>query len=193
MKEEEYMSNGFCPDSIVAKVRDGDIGAYEYIIKAYDDDVRMVLGAILPDNSMVEDGAQETFITAYHKLEDYAAGTNMQAWIKEIARNTGRNMRRKWLQQNRLKCSYHEHIRIELGDMIEEKVEAISSDVSESLQDCIRRLQENTRLVVNLYYEKGNECAQIAESLNRTTSWVKVTLYRARLSLAQCMEAKGII
>lgn len=183
----------FNPDNVIRAVRDGDIDAYAAIIKAYDVDVRIILSALLPERSMAEDAAQETFITAYYKLQDYTPGTSLRAWIQEIARNTGRNMRRKWLHQKRTRHGYGEHIRNEVEPALQQKVEAVSGEVSQALADCLQRLPAHARTVIDRYYDKEDGCEAIAGSLNRSTSWVKVALYRARTVLAQCMSDKGVV
>jgi RNA polymerase sigma-70 factor, ECF subfamily len=79
----------------IGAVLAGDREAYRQIITACEAKVRIVLAAILPVQDMVDDIAQEVFVTAYGKLRDYEPGSDFVAWLKAIARNLALNERRR--------------------------------------------------------------------------------------------------
>src|SRR5256885_754611 len=90
-------------DPLVEAVLRGDREAYREVITQCEAKVRVVLAAILPDSSAVEDVAQEVFVTAYAKLHSYQLGTDLVLWIKAIARHLALNERRRWLRQARFR------------------------------------------------------------------------------------------
>jgi DNA-directed RNA polymerase specialized sigma24 family protein len=61
----------------VTAVLTGDREAYRQIILLCEARVRLILAAILPDSDKVDDIAQEVFVTAYSKLVDYRAGSDL--------------------------------------------------------------------------------------------------------------------
>lgn len=180
-------------DAAVNEVRQGNADAYGTIVEMFDSDVRMVLAAILPDRALVEDAAQETFVTAYFKLDEYEIGTDMRAWLKAIARNTARNMRNHWLRKQRVKKAYRAEIVDKLREAVDQRAASLDGDLSRALQDCMAYLKESALSVVRMHYQGGKTCAEIAAACKRTTASVKMTLYRARIALGRCLEDKGFM
>ena len=86
-------------DAAIIRSRSGDRDAYRQVIEGVEAAVRIVVAAIVPDRAQVDDVAQEVFITAWGKLDDYHAGSDPVRWFKAIARNLALNARRGWLRQ----------------------------------------------------------------------------------------------
>lgn len=59
-----------------------------------------------------------------------------------------------------------------------------------ALEDCMAELPEQQREYVSLRYSDGTTVQDIARRTNRSENAVAATLYRARLALARCIEAK---
>ena len=92
-------------DALVGATLAGDREAYRQIITLSEAKVRVVLAAILPDSSVVEDLAQEVYVTAFYKLVDYRPGSDFLASLTTIARNLALNERRRWHRRERFKRS----------------------------------------------------------------------------------------
>src|SRR5579871_2137301 len=83
-------------DRIIEAVVGGDRESYRQVILRCEAMVRMILAAILPDPGGVDDVAQEVFVTAFGKLNQYQPGTDFELWLKAIARNLALNERKRW-------------------------------------------------------------------------------------------------
>ena len=89
-------SQSFDPDLVVSQVIDGNKDAYRLIVAEYSLLVRGFLSARIYHLDDAEDLAQETFVTAYEKIEKYEIGTNFRAWLMSIAQFLLNNHWRKY-------------------------------------------------------------------------------------------------
>jgi len=181
-------------DGQVRKVRAGDLAAYREIVTACEAGVRAVLGAMLPDHDAVEDLAQEVFITAYAKLDAYRPGTNFPAWLKQIARNLARNYRKRWYRGRAFRDRYKAQIEQHLGTLIDEIVTVLDEGtVLDALRDCIATLSGERRAVFEAYYAREVTSGELAAEYERSAGWVRLTVHRARRSVAECLRKKGML
>jgi len=59
----------------------------------------------------------------------------------------------------------------------------------ERLQDCLAKLPERMKAVVNLRYVQKFSTSKVAETAQMNTGAVLTTLHRARSALSRCMKA----
>ena len=59
-----------------------------------------------------------------------------------------------------------------------------------ALRECVAILSEKARAVLNMRYEKNESIRQIAETLGRSVTAVKVHLFTIRKALRECVERK---
>src|SRR5258706_5994205 len=180
-------------DRAVAAVLQGRRDLYGTIIEACETPVRVMLAALLPDNASVEDVAQETFVTAFAKLREYRAGTDFRAWIRAVARNLALNERRRWLRKHSLLRKYRARIEEEVAPRLEALSSRMGDDAFKALHDCVSRLQEHSRGVVEAFYFADLPSSKIAERFRRPESWVFVVLHRAPAAIGQCLKTKGVL
>ena len=60
----------------------------------------------------------------------------------------------------------------------------------EALRGCVSRLRETRRTVIELHYERGLSCRQIAERIGKGFEAVKKHLQRARADLLACIRER---
>ena len=68
--------------------------------------------------------------------------------------------------------------------------EAASSAEAEHLQDCLAQLDGPLRELITLKYRDDHTAETIAVRLKRSAVWVRVSLFRVRQQLRECIEAK---
>src|SRR5262249_46754306 len=71
----------------IREVIAGNIDAFEAIVLEYGDMVRTFFASHIHDPAAIDDLAQESFITAYEKLDTFDTNGNMSHWLRGIARN----------------------------------------------------------------------------------------------------------
>jgi RNA polymerase sigma-70 factor (ECF subfamily) len=172
----------------VSRVLDGDIEAYRAIVDRCSPRMRIVVAAMLLDRTQVDDVVQDAFLVAYGKLREYSPGSDFMAWMVTIARNLALNARRQQLRR----C----HIEAKLVERIEEVCcpshHAVRDDeIIEQLQDCVGRLDQVSRGLLERYYYHGDTIADIAHAEGQEVNQVEVALHRVRQQLADCLRRKG--
>jgi RNA polymerase sigma factor (sigma-70 family) len=180
-------------DAAVRDVLAGQRERYRVIVEQLEASVRVVVGAILPDGGAVDDVVHEVFFTAFLKLREYQPGTDLRAWVNAIARNLALNERRRWLKR-RGESAAGAEVAIEeaAGPFIDQLTALVDGETIRHLRDCVGRLGEAARRVVERHYFDGIPGVEIARAERRKESWVHLVLYRARAAIAACLEARGV-
>jgi RNA polymerase sigma-70 factor (ECF subfamily) len=177
----------FDPDLVVSQVIDGNKDAYRLIVAEYSLLVRGFLSARIYHLDDAEDLAQETFVTAYEKLEKYEIGTNFRAWLMSIAQFLLNNHWRKY--GNR--ATVMEKFRHDIAESIQTELKVAHEDVDESripkLLDCITQLPDNLRKVIRSGLE-GEKISILAQELNLKANAVYQLRHRAHVALRKCMN-----
>ncbi len=74
-------------ETLIARIRAGDKGAYEIILRRYNRRLFRVTRSILRDDDDAQDAMQEAYVRALTNLGDYRAPGNFGAWLTRIAIN----------------------------------------------------------------------------------------------------------
>ena len=62
----------------------------------------------------------------------------------------------------------------------------------ELLRNCLDKLDEASRGLVDGFYLKSRSVAELASDLGKGVSWVKVVLHRSRYRLRDCLARAGL-
>ena len=176
-------------DEALRQARGGNPDAYGVVVAAYQARVRSFLAGYVPQAQWVDDLAQQAFVSAYQGLKHFQPGTDFYAWLRQIAYNhlraeLERASRRRRLEKDYLAglCAGELSRRLERGSRVDDDLDA--------LRDCVSRLPEVSRDIVRRHYEDGRPLAEIAGRLGRTAESLKVSLFRIRTGLRECVEHK---
>jgi RNA polymerase sigma-70 factor (ECF subfamily) len=177
----------FDPDLVVSEVIDGNKDAYRLIVAEYSLLVRGFLSARIYHLDDAEDLAQETFVTAYEKLEKYEIGTNFRAWLMSIAQFLLNNHWRKYGNRATVMAKF----RHDIAESIQTELKVAHEEVDESripkLLDCITKLPNNLRKVIRSGLE-GEKISILAKELNLQANAVYQLRHRAHVALRKCMN-----
>jgi RNA polymerase sigma-70 factor (ECF subfamily) len=78
------------PDEMaVARVRAGDLDAFEELVRRHERRVFRTLVGITGNQADAEDGSQRTFLKAYEKLSSFEGASTFGTWLTRIAINEG--------------------------------------------------------------------------------------------------------
>jgi len=128
-----------------------------------------------------EDNLHDTFITVFHKIEQYNNKGSFEGWLKRIAINTA-------LQRYRKDVGVYDIIN-------EENIEDVSVDLNHTdvnidfLLKIIQELPNRYRLVFNLYVLDGYSHVEISELIEISVGTSKSNLSRAKMILKTKIEA----
>ena len=76
---------------VIQRIRQGDRDAYRVLVDRYAPMVFHVLRRYCRSEEDVEDLAQDTFVRAYQRLEDFRGQARFSSWIYRIATNRGKD------------------------------------------------------------------------------------------------------
>jgi RNA polymerase sigma factor (sigma-70 family) len=175
-------------EQLVSLFRAGEEDAFRVIHDRYRGPLltyaRHVLGASQAD---AEDVLQDVFVRAYRGLRAHDRRLNLSPWLYRVARNACVDELRR-----RVPVPHDEMMRLTDRALDEDPVHAESIQrerVSRLLSD-LQRLPEQQRSALLLCELVGLSYADVAATLETSVSAVKSLLVRARLGLAQSLEAR---
>lgn len=178
---------------LITQAKSGNLDAFNALVLRYQNYVYSITYRIMGEPDGAADSAQETFLTAYRKLESYRDG-QFKSWLARIATNTCYDALRK---QKRRPADYLEEM--PGSEMYDEpnvaadtpnpESEAQRGDLNRALQDCINALNDDQRVALVLSDVQGYSYQEIAENVGASLGTVKSRLSRARLSMRRCLQA----
>jgi RNA polymerase sigma-70 factor (ECF subfamily) len=174
----------------VLRVRAGDTDAFSDIVRAYQALIRGYISMYVLDPEDVLDLAQETFLTAYERLDTYDTAKDFVPWIRGIARNlTLKYLRDTGRRRRRESDIIRETIRKRAGEQLAQGAEESHFGLRE-LMVCLEKLKKRKdsayRLIQMRYFENMSS-KQIADSVGRREGTVRMMLLRVRQLLRDCI------
>lgn len=181
---------------LLARLRAGDGGAYETLVRAESPKLLRVLRRIVGSEDEARDALQEAFMTAFRALAAFDGRSRVSTWLYRVAVNAGlmRLRRRKHLSE----CSVEELLPSFLEDghrrdpgpawraAPDEEVER--ARLRALVRDKIAELPETYREPLLLYDIQGLDTAEVARALSLSVGAVKTRLHRARQALRALLD-----
>lgn len=152
--------------------------------------LRAFIVSLSPGSPEVDDILQETNIILWEKISDFELGTNFQAWAFSIARNNVKASLRKTKRNQ--SPQFSQAIIDAIADTWYQR-ESSDSDVSRklsALEFCINTLSENARALLKARYFDTNSLESQAQTFDRSAQSLRVSLFRIREKLRQCVKAR---
>lgn len=161
---------------LIALTLDGDSNAYAEIVNRYKNAVYYHCFAIVRDEDIAEDIAQETFITAFYKLNKYNNKYKLATWLFKISTNKCLNSLKKTSKELKADDKLLEQIR-------SEKSGPHALALEDELHTAVHNLQPKYRAVISLYYWHGLDYQAVASAMGSPVNSVRVWLKRAKEEL----------
>ncbi len=158
----------------------GDQKAQFQIYKLYYKAMYNTSLRIVNDTMEAEDIMQESFLSAFEKIDTYSGTVSFGAWLKKIVINRSLDAlnRRKAIFED---IDYHTGIRDESNEDLMRKEEV---DVQiEEIKEAIGRLPDGYRIILSLYLLEGYDHDEISEILSISSSTSRSQLSRAKQKL----------
>ncbi len=171
-------------DEALRRAQAGDPDAYAPVVAAFQARLRAFLAGYVPQAQWVDDLAQQSFVSAYGALRGFRVGTDFYAWLRQIAYNHLRAELERTSRRRRLERDYL----LEVGAAEMERRVDPEDDSLDALRDCVGRLPDASRDLVRRFYADGLPLARIATALGRPADSLKVTLFKIRARLKECVQ-----
>lgn len=171
-------------EQVVARVRGGEVAAFELLMRRYNQRLYRVVRSILTNPADVDDVLQETYVRAFSHLDQFLGRARFSTWLTRIAVNEALHRRRRQARVS------------ELGDRADAlpaaepgpEHGAATAELRALLEASIDRLPEEFRAVFMLRDVEGLSIADTAEALTIPPDTVKTRLHRARRRLQHDLD-----
>ena len=184
----------FSPDSpeptdaeFVARVRGGEADAFAPLVRRHLAAVRAFVAMKLPVAHLADEITHESFVFAFRNLESLSSSDSFRAWLRAIAWNL---VRKELLRFAREQANLSRLEQAQLADLAADTAPGAASDEATFLEECLATLPDASRHLVQERYRRGLSNEELAAATGRTAEWVRVTLFRIRAQLRQCINGK---
>ncbi len=163
----------------IAKVLEGDVASFSYLVDQYQDMVYGLALKMLRNEEDAEEMAQDSFVKAYRSLTSYRQQSKFSTWLYRITYNGCISLMRKRKLEVRSMDEQQLSDRDEarLNDQLMEMDKAL---VEKLLQEAMEKLPELEQVLITLYYYEEQKVEEISHITGLTESNVKVKIHRAR-------------
>jgi len=162
---------------LVAASKRGEREAFGALIERYQGVVCAVSYSRTGNRALSEDVAQDTFLAAWHQLDQLREVGRLRSWLCGIARNLARKARRRSAREAPL-----EHIAV--FDGANPFDAAAEAEADRVVRDALARVPEAYRDVLVLYYRDQRSARDVAAALGITEAAALQRLARGRQYLA---------
>ncbi|MBA3395779.1 MAG: sigma-70 family RNA polymerase sigma factor [Deltaproteobacteria bacterium] len=182
--------------TLLRRLRDRDERAFRELLEAHRDRVYNITYRMLGNRAEAEDVAQEVFITVFKTIDQFREESKFSTWLYRVTVNHCKN-RIKYLARR------HDRDRDELDETSQQQNGAIagtpprtpqpdkalaSAQMESILQDAIKTLDDDHRIVVVLRDIEDLSIEEICEITGLPDGTVKSRLHRARLALRKKLQ-----
>lgn len=177
-------------DEDLRRAQAGDAEAYGAVVEATQARLRSFIAGYVPRAEWVDDIAQQAYVSAYESLADFEPGTDFYAWLRQIAYNHLRaelekTNRRRRLEKDRQASLGSSELMRRLEDDAGDDEELLGA-----LRVCVGELPPASRVMIDGYYGAGAGLADLGRKLGRTADSLKVSLFKIRARLRECVERR---
>ena len=164
--------------ALVARARSGDRDAFGVLVDRYADQARRVARAVLQDPDDADDAAQDAFLAALVKLDQYDSARRFGPWLMRIVANAATDRRRR--RKVRSAVSLDEGL---VAGGTRPDVMAERAVLLGRLRGALAELPERRRIAVVLFDVEGYSHAEIAQVLGIPEGTVRSEVFHARRKL----------
>lgn len=172
---------------LVKAAQKGDAGAFESLVRKYDEGVLRLAMNLLRSDEDARDVYQETFLKAYRSLARFRFESSFHTWLYRIATNLCldhlRKRKRRREQPDTLATEDGELRRLE--SVPEQRVEGdpqrriLSGEIGARIEETLDGLTPRERMVFELRHYQGLRLRPIGEMLGVSEEAAKTLLFRA--------------
>jgi len=159
---------------------DGRQYAYEELVQRHQDAVFGLAVSMTRNREDAADMAQEAFIRAYRKLEQYNPDYPFRSWILRICANQTKNLFRS--RSNRRKMEERHMVQTEIEQS------AVEPDF-QALEEALAKLPLRLGSPLRLKHMEGLSYDEVSEVLGIGVSAAKMRVLRAKKLLVEYLEA----
>ena len=168
----------------------GSVEAFSALVELHQGRVRAYIGRYLRNSDIVDDLAQEVFISAFRTLKTFKGDSPLSIWLIGIAKNRALTYLRDESRRRTRESGRFE------AQMAGWRLDQAQGGPDEStcerelsaLESCIENLPQNSAQLIREHYFDSRSSVEIAGALGKKESTIRMTLLRIRQGLRDCIE-----
>jgi len=164
---------------LVRACLDGRQHAFEELVRRHQDAVFGLAVSMTRNHEDAADMAQDAFIRAYNKLEQYNPDYSFRSWILRICANLTKNLFRSRTRRRNMEERHMVQVEIE-QDAAEPDFQA--------LEEALAKLPPKLGAPLRLKYMEGLPYDEVAKILGVGVSAAKMRVLRAKKMLVEVLE-----
>ena len=180
-------------DEIVARVRSGETGMFEMLMRRYNQRLFRAIRSIINDELEAEDVLQDVWVRAYQHLNQFLGRASFSTWVTRIAiyEAIGRNRKRKrWIPLEDPDGQIVPEANRRQATEYTPETEAMRGELRQMLDAAVDALPETYRTVFVLREVEQLSTTETAECLELSEEAVKTRLHRSRALLRRDLEGR---
>lgn len=176
-------------ERLIQKAKSGDRSAFGRLVTVYQDRILYLIFDYVHDYEDAKDLAQDVFIKAFERLNQFEGRSLFSTWLYRIAVNRALDFKRK-VKRNRMKNLDRDENAImrvdeEASLYIEESIE--QKELHQQIETALTTLSNHQRTAVILKYFQHFSTDEIGQIMHCTPATVRTHLYRAMGQLRKRM------
>ena len=176
------------PDfGLLRKAQHGDEGAFESIVRTYEQPVYNYVLRLVGDRALAEDLTQEVFLRVYQGLPGFSLRSRFTTWLFQVTKNRVLDELRAIERRPRAVIALDDIAPLEVLDQPFERSETI-----DAVWRAVACLNVDLKMALLLRDVVGLSYTEIADSLEITLATVKWRIYKAREEVAGALARDGV-
>ncbi len=174
-------------DALMAQVAARDPSALRLLADRHAEIAWRIAYRMLGDRQEAEDVAQEALLRLWQYADRWqSGGTGVAAWLTRVATNAclDRIRRRRFVGEDAIPE------RADESPLADAEIEA--DETQQAVAGCIEALPERQRAAIVLTYYEERQNRMAADILAMQLKAFESLLFRARATLRECVESKGV-
>ncbi|GAC1395745.1 MAG: sigma-70 family RNA polymerase sigma factor [Sediminibacterium sp.] len=180
----------YTDDDIIHRIVEGEISLYEILIRRYNPFLYKIGRTYDYNHQDTEDLMQETYVSAYYSLPEFAHRASFKTWLTKIMLHHCYQKKQKFSFQRELPVN---NVSSEKSNpMFHNDADAeravVNKELDHVLENALIQIPRDYRMVFTLREINGLSVAETAEAVGSSESNVKVRLNRAKTMLRVKIE-----
>ncbi|WP_224491052.1 RNA polymerase sigma factor [Robertkochia flava] len=173
-------------DLLIERCKKGDQQAQMAVYKAYYAAMYNTSIRIVKDSFEAEDIMQESFLSAFTKIDSFKGEVTFGAWLKRIVVNNSIQHYRKKQKANEISLDQVEY---RVGDQDEVDPDHEFNNIkAQKVLQTMKMLKDNYRLALTLYLIEGYDYEEICEIMDISYANCRTTISRAKDRLRNLLK-----
>jgi RNA polymerase sigma factor (sigma-70 family) len=162
---------------LIVRAQRGDSGAYESLVRQYEQIAFRVAWLLSRDESEAADAAQDAFVRAYRALSCFKPGRPFRPWLLRIVTTQALNRLTAAKRRFRMTERYAAHT-LSSEPELSAEYSAERHERADRLAEAVRRLRPEEQTLIYLRYFLDLPEAEVAEILRTAVGTVKSRTHR---------------